>query len=93
MNVRFSGDSTVQFPTTPGLVHVNVLPPAGPETDNVPLHDPPVARFVIVMVKVPEKEFAVVVPPTVPFLEVSPPFVCQAPLTVAPLCVSVIVTG
>ena len=91
--MRFVGDSTVQFPTTPGLVHVNVVPPADPEMDNVPLHDPPVVRFVTVMVNVPENELAVVVPPTVPFLEVSPPVVCHVPLTAAPLCVSVIVTG
>ena len=83
----------MQFPTIPALVHVTVLPPAGPETDNVPLHDSPVARVVIVIVNVPENELAVVVPPTAPVLEVSPPLVCQVPLTVAPLCVSVIVTG
>ena len=83
----------MQFPTTPGLVHVNVFPPAGPEMDNVPLHDPPVVGFVIVIVNIPENELAVVVPPTIPFLEVSPPLVCQVPLTEAPLCVSVIVTG
>ena len=83
----------MQFPTIPALVHVTVLPPAGPETDNVPLHDPPVARVVTVIVNVPENELAVVVPPTAPFFEVSPPLVCQVPLTVAALCVSVIVTG
>jgi len=83
----------LQFPTTLGLVHVNVLPPAVPDTDSVPLHEVPALGLLMLMVKVPENELVVVVPPTLPLLGIMPPVVCQVPLTVAPLCVRFMVTG
>ena len=82
----------MQFPVTPGLVHVSVLPPADPDADSVPLHEVPVVGFVIVMVNVPANELVAAVPPTVPLLGTVPLVVCQVPPTAVPLCVRFMVT-
>jgi hypothetical protein len=82
-----------QLPATAGLVHANVLPPAGPDTGNVPLHDVPAVRLLIVTVNVPANELAATLPPTFPFFGKAPPLACHVPLTVAPLCVRVIVAA
>ena len=87
------GGSTVHPPTTPGLVHVSVVPPADPETVNVPLQDVPAAGLLIVIVNIPENELVVVDPPTLPLLGTVPPVVCHVPLTLAPLCVRANASG
>jgi hypothetical protein len=89
LNVMFVGGSLVQLPPTPGLVHVSVFAPAGPETDSVPLHAVPVLGLLMLIVHVPENDVAVVVPPTLPLFGTVPPVVCHVPLTAAPVCVSV----
>jgi hypothetical protein len=72
----------VQFAVTPGLVHVNVLPPALPDTARLPVQaEPSVA--VELKVNVPAKLRAVVVPETVPFV----PLIDQLPDTELPACV------
>jgi len=89
LNVMFVGGSLVQLPPTPGLVHVSVFPPAGPETDSVPLHAVPAPGLLMLIVHGPENDVAVVVPATLPVFGTVPPVVCHVPLTAAPLCVSV----
>jgi len=80
------------LPTTPALVHVSVVPPAGPATMSVPLHITPVAIVLPVNVNVPENDVAVVLPPTVPLLATVPSVVCHVPLIDAPFWAIVIVT-
>jgi hypothetical protein len=72
----------LQFPVTPGLVHVNVFPPAFPDTAKVPVQAPPVV-LVALKVNVPEKLVAVVVPETVPFAARSP-LSAQVPVNCLP---------
>ena len=73
----------VQFDdVTPELVQFNVVPPAGPETANVPVQAPPVVDMEF-QVKVPEKLFTVAVPETVP----EAPPTAHVPCTDAAICV------
>lgn len=74
-----------QFAVIPGLVQVNVLPPAPPDTAIVPLQGVPVVVTALI-VKVPEKVVVVVAPLTVPLNRLD----VYVPFTADPACVKFI---
>jgi hypothetical protein len=80
------GGSAAQPPVTPALVHVMDVLPADPERASPALH------VDVANVEVPEKVSTVAVPVIVPFFATVPFVVCHVPLTLPPLCVSVMVT-